>query len=102
MASVKITKENFEQEVLKSEKTVIVDFWAPWCGPCKMLTPIIEEIAETEKDIKVCKVNCDDEITIAQKYRVASIPTLVVIKNGEEVTRSIGLKNRDQIMELVK
>lgn len=99
---IKITNENFEEEILKSDKPVLIDFYADWCAPCKMLSPIIEQVAEENKEIKVVKINVDDLQDIAIKYEVMSIPTLVVIKNGQEVNRSIGFVSKSQILELVK
>lgn len=99
---IKITNENFEQEILKSDKTVLIDFYADWCAPCKMLSPIIEQVAEENNDIKVVKINVDELQDIAIKYEVMSIPTLVVIKNGQEVNRSVGFVSKSQILELVK
>ena len=81
MAIIKLTKDNFEQEVLKSEKPVLVDFYADWCGPCQMLSPIVDEVAEERDDIKVGKINVDEQMELAQKYGVMTIPTLLVIKN---------------------
>ena len=102
MEILKVNSQNFEEEVLKSEKTVLVDFYADWCGPCKMLSPIIDEIAEENSEIKVVKVNVDDAQDLAMKYQVMSIPTLVVIKNGEEVNRSVGLIDKSQVENLIK
>lgn len=99
---IKITNENFEDEILKSDKTVLIDFYADWCAPCKMLSPIIEQVDEENNDIKVVKINVDELQDIAIKYEVMSIPTLVVIKNGQEVNRSIGFVSKSQILELVK
>ena len=99
---IKITNENFEEEILKSDKTVLIDFYADWCAPCKMLSPIIEQVAEENNDIKVVKINVDELQEIAIKYEVMSIPTLVVIKNGQEVNRSVGFVSKSQILELVK
>ncbi len=102
MAIVKVTEANFEAEVLKSDKKVLIDFWAGWCGPCKMLAPTIDEIADERDDIKVCKVNVDEELSIAQKYRVASIPTLLVFENGKVVNQSIGFVPKDQVLEILE
>ncbi len=102
MEILKITSSNFEDEVLKSEKTVLIDFYADWCGPCKMLSPIVEEIANEDDDIKVVKINVDDAQDLAIKYDVMSIPTLVVIKNGQEANRLIGLVDKSEILELIK
>ena len=102
MEIIKVNSQNFEEEVIKSEKTVLIDFYADWCGPCKMLSPIIDEIAEENSDIKVVKVNVDDSQDLAMKYQVMSIPTLVVIKNREEVNRSVGLIDKSQVANLIK
>ena len=102
MEIIKVNGQNFEEEVIKSEKPVLIDFYADWCGPCKMLSPIIDEIAEENSDIKVVKVNVDDSQDLAMKYQVMSIPTLVVIKNGEEVNRSVGLIDKSQVANLIK
>ncbi len=96
-----ITKETFEKEVLRSDKPVLLDFWASWCGPCRMLSPILDEIAEEREDIKVCKVNVDDEPELAAKYQVVSIPTVFVIQNGEITAQSLGAKPKPQILELL-
>ena len=101
MEILKVNSQNFEEEVLKSEKPVLVDFYADWCGPCKMLSPIVDEVAEENTDIKVVKVNVDDAQDLAMKYQVMSIPTLVVIKNGEEVNRSVGLIDKSQVLNLI-
>ena len=102
MEIIKVNSQNFEEEVIKSEKPVLIDFYADWCGPCKMLSPIIDEIAEENSEIKVVKVNVDDSQDLAMKYQVMSIPTLVVIKNGEEVNRSVGLIDKSQVLNLIK
>lgn len=102
MEIVKVTSKNFEEEVLKSEKTVLIDFYADWCGPCKMLSPIVEEVAEENQDIKVVKINIDEVQDIAVEYQIMSIPTLVVIKNGEETNRSVGVISKSEILELIK
>ena len=96
MAELKITRENFEQEVLKSDKPVLIDFWAPWCGPCRMLSPTISEIAEEYKDkVKVCKVNVDEEGDLA------SIPLLVVMKDGKVTNSAVGVRPKDQIVKMI-
>lgn len=102
MEVLKVTSSNFEEEVLKSDKTVLVDFYADWCGPCKMLSPVVEAVANENEDIKVVKVNVDDEQDLAIKYQVMSIPTLVVIKNGEVANKSVGLVSKSQILDLLK
>lgn len=101
MSVLKITKDNFVQEVLNSDKPVLVDFWASWCGPCRMVGPIIDEIAEERNDVKICKVNVDEEPELASQFRVMSIPTLLVFKNGEIVNQSLGAKPKAQILELL-
>lgn len=101
MAVTEITKENYEAEVLQSDKPVLIDFWAAWCGPCQMLSPVVDEIAEERDDIKVCKVNVDENEYLAMEYRVMSIPTLVVIKGGEETNRSVGVITKDEILALL-
>lgn len=99
---LEVTSESFEKEVLESEKTVLIDFYADWCGPCKRLSPIVDEVANEIEDIKFVKVNIDNAEDIAIKYQVMSIPTLVVIKNGEEANRSVGLIDKEQIIDLIK
>lgn len=102
MAALKITKMNFEEEVLKSDKPALVDFWASWCGPCKMVGPIVEQIADEHPEFKVCKVNVDEEMELAQQYRVMSIPTLAVFKNGELVKQSVGFSPKEEIVAMIE
>lgn len=102
MALINVNTDNFEEEVLGAEQTVILDFWAEWCGPCMMLAPILHEVAEENADITVGKVNVDEEPALAQAYGISSIPTLVVIKDGKEVKRSVGVIPKAKIEELVK
>lgn len=102
MEVTKITSENFEIEVLKSEKTVLVDFYADWCGPCKMLSPVVDEVAQENEDVKVVKINVDEAQNVAMKYNIMSIPTLVVIKNGQEISRSVGVIDKLQILDMIK
>ena len=97
MSAYKITKENFQEEVLNSEKPVLLDFWASWCGPCRMVGPILDEIAEEREDIKVCKVNVDEEPELAAKYGIVSIPTLLVMEKGEIRNKSLGARPKAQI-----
>ena len=97
MAIVTITKDNFEQEVIGSNQTVLVDFWATWCGPCKMIAPIVEELAASRPDVKVCKIDVDNEPELAIRFKIMSIPTLLVFKNGEITDKAIGLRSKDQI-----
>ena len=102
MTELKITSENFEREVLNSDKPVLIDFWAPWCGPCRMLSPTIAEIAEEYKDkVKVGKVNVDEEGELASMFRVSSIPMLVVMKNGKVVNTSVGVRPKSQIVGML-
>ena len=102
MEVLKVTNSNFEQEVLNSNKPVLIDFYADWCGPCKMISPVVEAVAKENEDIKVVKVNVDDAQDLAIKYEVMSIPTLVVIKDGEEANRTIGLIDKNQILNMIK
>ena len=101
MAAIKITKENFQTEVLDAKGTVLVDFWASWCGPCKMIGPIIDQIADERNDVKVCKINVDEEPELAAKFKVMSIPTLVVFKDGQVATQSLGAKPKAAILALL-
>ena len=99
---LEITSENFEKEVLQSDKKVLIDFYADWCGPCKMLSPIIEEVSGEETNVKFVKLNIDEAEDIAIEYQVMSIPTLVVIEKGKEVNRSVGLIDKEQVKDLIK
>lgn len=98
---IKVGNDNFEEEVLKSEKIVLIDFYADWCGPCQMLSPIVEKVAEENEDIKVVKLNIDEEQDLAIQYGVMSIPTLVVVKNGQEENRVVGLVSKSEVEELI-
>lgn len=103
MAEVKITVSNFESEVLRSDQPVMVDFYADWCGPCRMLAPVLEEIArEYEGGVKVGKVNVDEQMELAQKFGVSSIPLLVVFKDGQPVAKSLGYRPKEEIVNLLK
>lgn len=102
MNVIKVTNDTFEKEVLNSNIPVLVDFYADWCGPCKMLSPTVDEVANENDDIKVVKVNVDEAQDIAIKYQVMSIPTLVVIKNGNEVNRSVGVIDKEEILSMIK
>ena len=101
MAAININRNNFQSEVMNSDKPVLLDFWAPWCGPCRMVVPIIEEIAEERSDIKVGKVNVDEQPELAKQFGVMSIPTLVVIKNGKIVNQSMGAKPKRAILAML-
>ncbi len=101
MAVHVITKANFNQEVLQSDKTVLVDFWASWCGPCKMLSPVVDEVAESNPDVKVGKVNVDEEMELAQQFGISSIPTLLVFKGGKVVNQSLGVIPRAEVLRLI-
>jgi len=103
MAEITITKDNFEREVIKSEQPVLVDFWASWCGPCKMLSPVISELAEEyEGRVKVGKVNVDEEPELASAFRVASIPTVVLFKDGEVKETSVGYRPKQQLKDMIE
>ena len=102
MAVVTITKENFEAEVLHSTKPVLLDFWATWCGPCRMLSPIVDEVAEERTDVKVGKVNVDEQPDLAAEFGVMSIPTLIVFKNGEEIDHSVGALPKARLQALLE
>lgn len=102
MSVLSVNKNSFAQEVINSDKTVLVDFWASWCGPCRMLSPIVDEIAAQHPEIKVCKVNVDDEPELAQSFQIMSIPSLMVFKDGKEVANSIGLRPKAEIEAMIK
>ena len=102
MAVLKITKDNFENEVLKSEKPVLVDFWAVWCGPCRMVAPTVDEIAEENPQYLVGKVNVDEEPELAQAFGISSIPTLVAIKNGKVADVAVGVQPKEKILAMLK
>lgn len=101
MSAINISKENFQEEVINSDKPVLLDFWAPWCGPCRMVVPIVEEISQERPDIKVGKVNVDEQQELARQFRVTSIPTLVVMKGGEAVNRAMGARPKSQILAML-
>lgn len=102
MSAMVITKENFENEVLKSEKTVLLDFWASWCGPCRMVSPIVDEIANEYPEYKVGKVNVDEQPELAAAFEIMSIPSLFVLKDGKVVNSSVGAKPKAQILDMLK
>lgn len=101
MAAMQINKKNFHDEVLASEKKVLLDFWAPWCGPCRMVSPVIDEIAAERTDIKVCKVNVDQEPELAQRFGVMSIPTLVVMQGGRMIQQATGARPKSAILSML-
>ncbi len=94
-----ITIDNFEEEVLKSDKKVIVDFWATWCGPCKMIAPIFEELASEHTEVKFAKVNVDEQVELCLKYKVSSIPTLIIFEDGEVIDKVIGYRTKEELEE---
>lgn len=102
MSVLKVDQNNFEQEVLRSDEPVLVDFWASWCGPCKMISPMIEEISNEAEGFKVASVNIDENPAIAMQYNVTAIPSLIVFSGGDEVNRSVGVIPKDQIVSLLK
>ena len=102
MAVLHITNDNFEKEVLSAETPVLVDFWASWCGPCQMLGPVIDEVAEEVRDIKVCKINVDEQPELAARYGVMTIPTLIVFQNGEVVKKSSGFIPKNEVLDLLR
>lgn len=102
MSVLKITKQNFDQEVLKSDKPVLLDFYADWCGPCRMVSPIVDEIAEEHKEIKVGKVNVDDDGALAQEFGINAIPALIVVKNGEVTNQAVGARPKADILALLR
>ena len=101
MSAIQVNKDNFQEVVLNSDKPVLVDFWASWCGPCRMVAPVLEEIANERSDVKVCKINVDEEPQLAGRYNVMSIPTLLVVKEGQVVNQAVGARPKSQILSLL-
>ncbi len=101
MAVIEITAGNFESEVLNSDKPVLLDFWASWCGPCRMLSPVVDEIAEENANIQVGKVNVDEQMELAQKFGIMSIPTLIVFKNGKIAAQTVGVQSKAAILSMI-
>ncbi len=101
MSVMHIQKENFQEEVMNADRPVLLDFWASWCGPCQMLGPVIDQIADEQDEVKVCKVNVDEQPELASQFGVMSIPTLVVMKEGKIVNKSVGAKPKEQILAML-
>ncbi len=101
MAHLTITKDNFQKLVEQSEQTVLLDFWASWCGPCRMIAPILDQISAERSDIVIGKINVDEEMELAMRFGIVSIPTLIVMKNGMEVEKAVGYRSKESILELV-
>ena len=101
MSVLKLTKDNFNQEVMNSDKTVLIDFWANWCGPCRMLSPVVDEIAAETPGVKICKVNVDEEPELSQAFQVSSIPMLAVVKNGKLVNKAVGVRPKAAIKQML-
>lgn len=101
MSALNINNINFQEEIINAEQPVLLDFWAPWCGPCRTVVPIIDEIAQERTDIKVAKVNVSEQEELARQFRVMSIPTLIVMKNGEIIKKATGVRSKSQILEML-
>lgn len=102
MAIIDLTKENFQAEITKSDKPVLVDFWAVWCGPCQMMEPILHELEAEMPDVQIGKVNVDEQMDLARQFRVVSIPTLIIFKNGQEVQRMVGVTSKEELKDALK
>ncbi len=101
MEILHITKENFQTEVMESDKTVLLDFWATWCGPCRMIAPVLEEVAQEREDVKVCKIDVDKEPELAQQFQIMSIPTLIVMEQGRIVNKALGAMPKNSVLALL-
>ena len=102
MSIINITNQNYQKEIMESKKTILLDFWAEWCGPCKIITPVIDEIANENPDLKVCKINVDEQPELANRFHVRSIPSLFVMKEGEIITQSVGAKPKEDILKMLQ
>lgn len=102
MSIINLTKDSYHNEVMETEKVVVIDFWATWCGPCKMMAPVVEEVAKDYPDVKVCKVNVDEEPELSNAFKIVSIPTIVVIKNGEIIDSVVGYRPKEDIGKIIK
>lgn len=102
MSIINLTKDIYHNEVMETEKVVVIDFWATWCGPCKMMAPVVEEVAKDYPDVKVCKVNVDEEPELSNAFKIVSIPTIVVIKNGEIIDSVVGYRPKEDIEKIIK
>lgn len=102
MSIINLTKDSYHNEVMETEKVVVIDFWATWCGPCKMMAPVVEEVAKDYPDVKVCKVNVDEESELSNAFKIVSIPTIVVIKNGEIIDSVVGYRPKEDIEKIIK
>ncbi len=102
MSIINLTKDSYHNEVMETEKVVVIDFWATWCGPCKMMAPVVEEVAKDYPDVKVCKVNVDEEPELSNAFKIVSIPTIIVIKNGEIIDSVVGYRPKEDIEKIIK
>lgn len=102
MSIINLTKDSYHNEVMETEKVVVIDFWATWCGPCRMMAPVVEEVAKDYPDVKVCKVNVDEEPELSNAFKIVSIPTIVVIKNGEIIDSVVGYRPKEDIEKIIK
>ncbi len=102
MAALHVTKENFQKEVMESDKPVLIDFWASWCGPCQMIAPVIEELAAEVTNARICKINVDEEMELAAQFQVMSIPTLLVIKGGKVTASAVGVQSKQKLLNMLQ